>query len=198
VIAPGETTVNAFLFEVRGEEDGDDGPVLRAEISVGDNALYDYAAVMRAGFYETFSQTEELSLPIGRLMEPLVRSGPTIELSRAPQLLVSGDRAVLSGIVRDDVAVRDVIVYHGSGEPREDGEAAVNSDRLVQEKICYEGGDDGVTALPFTVEVELGPGQNSLVVLARDADGRTSIRSLLVWYDATGEDRLAAADLPLE
>ena len=199
VVEPGETVAHSFLFEVRGERDGDAGPVLEAELSVGDNALYDYAGVMRAGFYETFAQTEDVVVPLGRAMDPIVRASPQIELTRSPQLLVSSGPAVLSGMVRDEQAVRDVIVYHAAHTERAAGvELPVNGMERVQEKVFYEGGDEGVTALPFTVEVELGPGQNSFVVLARDADGLSSIRSVQVWYDETGEERLAAADLPLE
>ncbi len=199
VIAAGETVTHAFLFEVRGERDSDGGLGLEAELSVGDNALYDYAGVMRAGFYETFAQKEEIAIPVGRAMTPLVRKSPHIELSRAPQLLVDSGRAVLSGIVRDEQAVRDVIVYHASTAGSDPAVSLpVNGGHRLQEKVFYQGGDEGVTALPFTVEAELGPGQNSFIVLARDDDGLSSIRSVQVWYDETGEERLAAADLPLE
>jgi carboxyl-terminal processing protease len=174
-IAAGESNTEDFLFEVRGEE----GPLL-ADLTIGDNSTYDYAGVIRGGFYEFFAQTEELEIPVGAAMEGVHRTPPAVELSRAPGLLVDGSRAVLSGAVRDDDGMRDVIIYHGD------------------EKIYYQGGQIGVTAMPFTAEATLNPGQNLFVVLARDEQGMTSLRSVVVWYDDTGSERLAAADLPIE
>ncbi len=105
---------------------------------------------------------------------------PSIELSRAPGLLVDDPRCVLSGVVRDDVGITDILIYRG------------------EEKIYYEGGHEGLTAVPFTTEATLEPGQNLFVILAVDSTGMRSLETLLVWYDDTGTARLAAAELPLE
>ncbi len=173
-LAAGETAERSFLYEVRGSED------LEVELTVGDNSRYDYAGVIRGGFYDFFAQTEELTLPVGEPMEPLSRTPPQIDLERAPGLLVQDARAVLSGVVEDGDGLRDVIVYHGD------------------EKIYYQGGEAGVTALPFTAEARMAPGQNLFVILARDHEGLTSLRSVVVWYDDTGAEELAAAALAIE
>ena len=175
-IPAGESRSGEFLVEVRGEGDG----ALPLELTVGDNTRYDYAGVIRAGFYEFFTQRDELSLTVGQATDALARATPRIELSRAPGLLVQDARAVISGVVRDEAGIRDVIVHLGD------------------EKIYYQGGGDGVQALPFTAEVTLAPGQNLLVIQARDRAGMTDIRSVVVWYDHTGGERLAAAELPIE
>jgi hypothetical protein len=174
-IPPGESRTQDFLFEVRA-----DAGALELGVTVGDNQSYDYAGVIRAGFYEFFTQTEDLTVTVSEAFAPLERASPRIELSRAPGLLVQDGRAVLSGVVRDDEGMRDVIVYHGD------------------EKIYYQGGGDGVQALPFTTEAPLDAGQNLFVIQARDRGGMTDIRSVVVWYDDTGDERLAAASLPIE
>ena len=173
-IPAGETNKQAFLFEVRGEG------ALELELTVGDNTSYDYAGVIRGGFYDFFAQNETLSVPVGEAMPSLHRAPPEIEVARAPGLLVQDGRAVLSGVVQDDAGMRDVIIYQGD------------------EKLYYQGGQAGVTSLPFTAEATLEPGQNLFVIQARDDTGLTSLRSVVVWYDDTGDDRLAAAELPLE
>jgi len=173
-IPAGETNAQSFLFEVRGEGD------LELELTVGDNTSYDYTGVIRGGFYDFFAQTETLNVTVGEAGFSLHRAPPDINLSRAPGLLVQEGRAVLSGVVQDDAGMRDVIIYQGD------------------EKLYYQGGQDGVTSLPFTAEASLEPGQNLFVIQARDDTGLTSLRSVVVWYDDTGDERLASSELPIE
>jgi hypothetical protein len=103
-------------------------------------------------------------------MALLVQPGqaPEIEITRKPDLLVGQGSIVLSGIARDDVAVMDVIVYHG------------------EDKVYYRGGDGSVGSIPFSVDRKLEPGLNTFVVLVRDDRGLGVARSVSVYYDVSG------------
>jgi hypothetical protein len=162
-LAPGDSAVVDLRFEVR-----DASEALEVEISVGDLKYYDYTAVVRGGFYGYHTQTYSYPLPRAEAGGVVAVAPPRIQVSRSPDLLVEGGRAVLSGLVRDEGWIRDLLVFHG------------------EEKVHYEGGSEGMSVLPFSVEIELEEGANSLIVLARDHDGLTDIRSLNVYYDPTG------------
>jgi hypothetical protein len=71
---------------------------------------------------------------------------------------------VISGVVEEDLGIRDVMIFHG------------------EDKIFYRGGDDLTRTLPFTVERWMKPGVNSFYVLARDKDGLTASRMMSIWY----------------
>ena len=86
--------------------------------------------------------------------------------------------AVLSGVVNDDVGVRDVIIFHGD------------------DKVHYQGGGAGIRALPFTVELALTPGANHITVLARDEKGLTDAHSVSVFFDEQGTASFLQAELP--
>lgn len=150
-----------FLFELR--ELPAEGS-WKLELQVGDNRAYDYAAVQRAGFSEYFQQVETILLSPDQALPKGSRAPPVIQLSRAPGVHSDDARVVLSGMVTDDTAVRDVMVFHGD------------------DKVFYQGGRDGSPGTPFTVDRNLSPGANLFVVLARDVDGFTSTRSLTVWH----------------
>ena len=97
--------------------------------------------------------------------------------------MVSANRqVVISGVATDDVAVRDLIVYHRSDDD--------------EGKVFYEGGDTGVTALPYTVDAQLEDGWNVFVILVRDEQGLTAIKSVNVWYDPDGKVASNPADPP--
>jgi carboxyl-terminal processing protease len=176
VIEPGATISQDFEFQVKGSE-----PELTVELILGDQAKYDYAAVWRGGFYDFFTQTEELAIPVGTAPSWDTRRPPSLEVSRQPALVVSDRDVVVSGVARDDSGLRDVIVYHKA----EDHES----------KVFYEGGAEGVTTMPFTVDARLEEGWNVFVVLVRDHQGLTDIRSVNVWYDTSGLVQLSEAEL---
>jgi len=142
------------------------------DFSIGENTRYDYTAVVRGGFYSFATQSVSLDFGGDSSLNGRVHAPPTLEISRRPELVVSNARAVVSGLVRDDSAVRDVLVFHG------------------EEKVFYQGGGDGVRSVPFSVEAQLEEGENTFVVLARDDEGLTDIHSINVLFDPTGE-RLA-------
>jgi len=160
-LAPGETHTGRLLFELRAAPEEKEGWTV--ELSVGDNERYDWGTVARGGFYEFFRIKEELVLVPGKPVDENWRRPPIIDLTRTPDLVTSD--AVISGMVRDDTGVRDVIIFHGD------------------EKVFYRGGADE-SLLPFTVEPKLAEGGNLVVVLARDAQGLTATRSLSVWNPA--------------
>ena len=148
-----------------------EGDAWKVELSVGDNERYDWGTVVRGGFYEFFRLEEELLLRPGQPLEESWRRPPTIDVTRAPEQ-VSSD-AVLSGMVRDDTGVRDVVIFHGD------------------QKVFYRRGVDE-TLVPFTVEPSLAPGDNLLVVLARDAQGLTATHSVAIWNPETRVSSAAA------
>ena len=71
----------------------------------------------------------------------------------------------MSGVVTDDVGVRDVMVFHG------------------EEKVFYRGGEEGTVSIPFTAEPELTPGSNMVYVLARDHRGLSATWSRHTWLE---------------
>ena len=172
-LAAGESTTATFRFEVRGE-----GPELPLELIIGDQGRYDYGAVVQGGFYSYFSQRDELIVPVGMGSELTTRVPPTIRLSRQPALLVRDGAAVLSGVVNDDLGVRDVIIFHGD------------------DKVHYQGGGAGIRGLPFTVELSLQPGANHITILARDEKGLTDSHSVAVYFDEQGTASFSQAELP--
>lgn len=177
VIQPGETVEGDFLFQVKGTEP------LELDFRLGDQLKYDYAAIWRGGFYELSVQGETLTIPVGTQAAFDARTPPAIEVTRQPGLISSDGQVVLSGVVKDDRGLRDVIIYQTS---KDDGG-----------KIFFQGGSDGVTTLPFTVDARLETGWNLFVVVARDGDHLTDAQSVSVWYDENGTVKLAQADLPL-
>ncbi len=185
---PGETVSGRFTFQVRGAGETGQLPI---EFLMGDNELYDYGAVIRAGFYEYISQREELVLPVALGAAELAsrsedmgdfarqRNPPQLEITRQPDLVVRQKDVVLSGVVRDDAGVRDVIVFHSWFDSRSASESRLGNER----KIYYSGGEGAIKAIPFTVEPELREGANTLVILAHDATGLSLARSVNVYYD---------------
>ena len=177
-IPAGESVTGDFVFQVRGAR-----PELDLTFELGDNERYDYAAVIRGGFYGYFTQSEDLAIPVGRPGTWDARMPPSVEVSRLPELVSANPQVVISGVATDDVAVRDLIVYHRS----EDDEG----------KVFYQGGDTGVTALPYTVDAQLEDGWNVFVILVRDEQGLTAIKSVNVWHDPDGEVAANPTNPPL-
>jgi hypothetical protein len=160
VLEAGESGVAHLIFEIRGDADSE----LPVELTIGDNVRFDYNAVMSGGFYSFFSQVQELTIDVGQAHNWEAQSPPTLEITRSPDLTVTSATAVLSGVVSDNNGVRDLQIYHGDN------------------KVFYQGGGDGVHSLPFTADLQLDEGDNLVVVLARDEDGLTDVRSVNVFY----------------
>lgn len=140
---------------------------LPMDLVLVDKTRYDYGAVVKAGFYDYYTQEETLELTLGAVLPAARREPPAIQLTRVPGLQSSDPVVTISGLATDDVGVRDVIVYHG--------------DR----KVAYAGGGDGVAlkSVPFSATTELEPGNNLLVVLVRDVSGLTTTRSVDVYRE---------------
>lgn len=168
--APGATVAGRFCFEVRGARDG----WLPVELQVGDDR-FDYGAILEAGFYDYAYQKEKIRFPVGGAGLPdteirsvlssmtTPRTPPDLEVTRQPEVRVTSPAVILSGVVRDDGAVRDLIVYRG------------------EHKVYYQS---GTSSIPFTVEQSLEKGPNAFVVLAHDDQGLTLARQINVFYDA--------------
>ncbi len=201
--AVGEVVEGRFTFGLRADETIDQ---LELELVVGDNELYDYGAVLRAGFYDYATLGEDIVIPLedqaardGALASLAVdRAPPTLELTRRPALVVDDPYVVLSGQVVDDRGVQDVIVFHtwqddpalslqGSfhgGAPPEATDAALDHQLAGERKVYYRGGASGITVMPFSVEQELRQGANTFVILAHDDQGLSLARAVSVYYDA--------------
>lgn len=157
----GESSTATLSFELRSQPDAGGWDV---ELLVGDSRAYDYAAIQRGGFYDYFQLSETLTLSPDQPIDEGLRQPPTIEVTRRPGLEADAPGAVLSGKVTDDDGLRDVMVFRG------------------EDKIFFEGGEDGTRTLPFTVDDQLEPGANLFVVLARDARGLSATSTFSTWY----------------
>ena len=160
-LAPGE--VFTGRFEVELKERRAEGYDL--ELTLGDGEAYDHGSIVRAGFYEYFSQSETLHLEPGQPLPGVeTRRRPRIEISRAPELVADADRVSLSGLVSDDTGIRHVMVYG------------------AEDKLFYQGGGEvAVRSVPFTADVPLQDGANVLTVIAQDDQGLTSTRSVVTY-----------------
>ncbi|MDP6932531.1 MAG: hypothetical protein QGG40_06415, partial [Myxococcota bacterium] len=174
VLEPGDTFAARVTFELRSEpEDG----AWKLDLMVGDNRAYDYTTITRAGFYDYFLLEETLEMKPGQPLDDHLRQPPLIEVTRSPEIQIDTPHSVVSGLVSDDRAVRDVIVFHGSMSQ------ATGTPLLEQDKIFYQGGDASTRSLPFTAERSLEPGTNLFIILARDLDGLTATRTIGTWYE---------------
>jgi carboxyl-terminal processing protease len=200
--AAGASVSGRFTFGVRAEAKVEP---IELELVVGDNELYDYGAVLRAGFYDYATLDEELTIPLAE-GEPraaaltalaVPREPPSLSITRRPDAVVEDPFVVLSGQVEDDRGVQDVIIFHtwqddplltlqGSfhgGEPPEALDAAPDVRLAGESKIYYRGGAHGITVMPFSVEQELHLGSNTFVILAHDDQGLSLARAVSVYYD---------------
>jgi carboxyl-terminal processing protease len=174
----GGTHIGRLVFSLR--EVPADG-AWSLELTVGDNERFDRGTVFRGGFYQYFQLKEELIIVPGQPLDTSWRRPPTIELSRVPELVASD--TVLSGMVRDDRGVQDVVIFHG------------------EQKIFYRGGGPD-PVVPFTVEPSLSAGSNLIAVIARDDHGLVATRSLSVWNpdkplsSSLTSDGLPPSDVP--
>ncbi len=148
------------------------------ELLTGDRGGYDWASYVRAEVSEAFVQSEALVLPIGvPWTDPGERRPPRIQVTRAPDPAGVATRVTLSGAVTDDVGVVQVVVFAG------------------EDKVFYAGaGPRELRSIPFTAEIELKPGVNTLSVVAKDTDGAMTTRSV-VTYLVTPELTAVAGNL---
>jgi hypothetical protein len=159
-LLPGEVWSGSFLTQIKEPADA-----WRLDLSIGDARAYDHASVMRSGFYDTFTNkatlrfTPEGADDAGRALQP-----PHVAVSRKPEAVVDRDRVTLSGMVDDDRGIAHVTVWHG------------------EEKVALSDGG-GLTAIPFSVDVVLKPGLNTLSIVATDSDGLTHTRSVVTSYE---------------
>lgn len=159
-LLPGEIWSGTFLADIKQRVE-----VWSLDLSVGDARAYDHATVMRAGFYDTFTNKTRV-----RFSEGGAEAGPTsfeppmVTVSRAPGTVVERDRVTLSGMVADDTGIAHVTVWHGD------------------EKVALADGG-GLTAIPFSVDVVLDDGLNTLAIVATDTDGQTHTRSVVTSYE---------------
>jgi carboxyl-terminal processing protease len=177
-LAPGETWSGSFEVLVKPSSEHD----LGLELSIGDAGAYDHAAIVRSGFYSYFTNEQEISLPLGKRLPELPKSvPPEVQITRAPGLVVSGERAGLSGVVTDETGIAHVEVYHG------------------EDKVFFQGSVRGahVRSVPFTADVELTPGLNTFSVLATDEQGFTDTSSVVTFYEAPEQQANAVDVLPM-
>ncbi|MBW1880260.1 MAG: hypothetical protein JRJ84_18010, partial [Deltaproteobacteria bacterium] len=184
-LAPGETWSGAFEVQV----DAAPSDHLALELVVGDAQAYDYASIVRGGFYSYFVNDEEIELTLdSEVSASTKRVPPAIVVTRAPEVSVDHEQVTLSGVVSDDQGVSYVMVFHG------------------EDKVFYDGtGRHGkVRSVPYTASVRLKPGLNTLIVLAADLEGHTSTRSVATYFVDPALQAKAApvevppADIPLE
>ena len=202
--AAGETVSGRFTFAIRSAPEAGE---IELELAVGDNELYDYGAVLRAGFYDYATIGEQLAIPVfeseateGEVSDLIqARKPPELTITRQPELIVDEPWVVLSGQVKDDGGVEDVIVFHTwqdhpdlrdaaadslEGEPQVLEDTSAREAMLAgEQKVYYRGGSGGIKLIPFTVEQELREGSNTFVILAHDDRGLTLARAVSVYYD---------------
>jgi carboxyl-terminal processing protease len=162
VLRPGETHIGYIEFDLIDVPESGQWDI---DLMLGDNRAYDFTVVREGGFYDYFQQEDQLVLKAGVPFEALSRKPPLIDITRKPDTVTSKGYAVISGVVRTDGPVRDVIVYHG------------------EDKVFYEGGSGDGGLKPFTVERKLEPGPHSFYMLVRDEQGLTGTASVHVWSE---------------
>lgn len=140
------------------------GP-LPLELNVKDPLGYDWATVWRGGFHDLASVRERLTLEVGEPYPTLgERQPPKVVVSRSTPLTTDQELVTLSGSVADISALQHVQVFVG------------------EDKVFYAAapGKAQVATLPWTADVRLEPGLNTLYVIATDASGLTSSRAFSV------------------
>jgi carboxyl-terminal processing protease len=149
------------------------------DLEVGDERAFDRGVVIRTAKYDWYQQREHLVFVPG---EPLPaqtrREPPQVEITRDPGRQVAGDRVTVSGLVSDDRGLAEVLVFVGD------------------DKVFHEGRRSGVSfrTVPFTADVALTTGPNTISILARDEEGLVASRSVVVWSG----DRAVLAKAPSE
>ncbi|MCO4743853.1 MAG: PDZ domain-containing protein [Proteobacteria bacterium] len=159
----GDEWTGTMQVEIR---EGSDEPLV-LELSIGDGSAYDHASIVRAGFYGYFGQSEKIEIPVGaKLPVGPEREPPVVHVTQTAPDLLDVSTVSISGFVSDDAGLDNVMVFHN------------------EDKVFYEGGAgaSGLTRLPFTVDVTLDSGPNTITVLAKDEAGLTATQSVVTFY----------------
>lgn len=142
------------------------------QLALGDGEAYDYGAVVRGGFYDHYRQEVELRFDVGvpEAVSPL-RAPPEIKLSRAPELRASSDTLTFSGRTTDPDGLAHVMIY------------------AEGDKVFFEGTSAGheLRTVPFSADLRLSPGPNTISVLATDATGMRASLSRVVYLPPAPE-----------
>jgi carboxyl-terminal processing protease len=162
-LAPGQSFEGVLEFTLA--EPTEENGSWDVDLSVGDNRAYDYSVIRQGGFYDYFQLEESITISAGSKLSDSVRTPPTIDVTRKPDLVTTSGFAVVSGVAVSNQRIREVMIYHG------------------EDKIFYQGGGEKGVALPFTVEKQLEPGPHHFYILVRDEDGLASTASVHVWQE---------------
>lgn len=153
-------------LKVRVKDHPDTGAVA-LDLRVERRGDYDWAAIVRAGL-DVYAATERITIPVAApLPDALVRKPPGIEITHRPEAVATGERLSVSGLATDDTGLAHVMVFSG------------------KDKVFHQGSgrSSTLTAIPFTADVEVEPGANTLVVQAVDRDGVQTTASIVAWSD---------------
>jgi carboxyl-terminal processing protease len=158
----GVPSTDAFAIELRETTEP-----YELELVIGDEQSYDHASIVRGGFYSYFTNKEKITFKEGAAeIVAQTRKPPTILVTRQPGLVVEQARVTVSGLVTDDKGVADVMVFAGDN------------------KVFYQGsrGEHSVRSVPFTADIELDAGANTLSILVKDNQGLTTTKSVVTFY----------------
>ena len=161
-IAPGAGWEGSFKVEVREQPDTD----LAFELSLGEADAFDHGAIMRSGFYDYFTQQEDVAFMIGDALPSVeLRKPPRIEITRAPPSALEDEHTTISGVASDDNGVAHVMIF------------------AVNDKAFFQGrGRNSVEKqIPFTADLALEPGLNDIAILVTDVDGLKTARSVTTY-----------------
>lgn len=175
VLRPGESWTGSFAVQLTEAADWS------LELTVGDARAYDYASVMRGNFYETFTNSETLSFaPEQPLVSSRERVPPQVTLSRGLAPQAERGAVTVSGRVTDEHGLAHLVVYHN------------------EQKVVFADGGKGLRSLPFTADLDLEPGLNTVVIIATDDDGLQRTRSVVTSFQPPQGQASAQADAPTE
>lgn len=151
MIEPGKTYTDRLRFEVRsGFESIEEEPYM--VLQIGDNFAYDYSTV-RAGFSSYFRLEENIDIIPKKSFVSIQKEQPSLTLTTKTPIEQSEDISFLSGVVEDDKAIKQLMIFHN------------------EKKIFYRGESQDIQKVPFGVELELESGMNQVSFLAKDKEG---------------------------
>lgn len=155
-LKPGEAWTGSFQVKLAES----DSP-WRVDLSVGDAEAYDYAAVMRSSFYDTF--TDKVTIELGEKVEAEY-SPPKVEVTTPLPSKTSVSAMPVSGLASDE-ALAHVTVW------------------LNDKKVGLSQGD-GLQAVPFHADLDLVAGTNVITVIATDQSGMKSTWSGVTFLES--------------
>ena len=161
IIQPKEEYTGRLRFEVReGFASVQDKPYMLLQI--GDNYAYDYNTI-RAGFSSYFRLEDRIDVLPKVSLSNLSKQQPLIRITKKPDVTSEDTISFLSGVVEDDRAIKQLMVFHNDV------------------KIFYQGENQDITNLPFGVESKLEEGMNRFSFLAKDKEGLTTTQTVHVY-----------------